>query len=329
MASIRNVFRLAEMARSRGEPMWQVVDWAAQQTEPFTIKDMYREYMKAGGDVGETSFHTMANKLIAKYDPNSPKEKYRDEAKYGLSEKRPLVYVQKGRQGHTGEKAGRLAWGLDRPLREPRAREEDDTPEQEAYNDAMDRLEQSIGGDALRSHLARWKKMQIHQAVVDIRKTIPKRSQMDALHVASAELVSTGKANMDDVEDAENELEYAPDQPETQHTNLPDAPGATSQRPAGPAKADPGASVRKKAAPPPVPQPEPEEPEEIEPEYDEEDPSHFGGGLTIPKQFFKDPGPAKAAPQPEPERNPGREPEQEPAPTGPRKSPLAKFFKRK
>lgn len=330
MASIRNVFRLAEMARSRGEPTWAMLDWAAQQREPFTFKDLYREYSKAGGDIGETSFYTLANKLVAKYDPNSPKEKYRDEAKYGLSEKRPLVFVHQGRQGHTGERAGKLAWGLDKPLREPPAQSDQDTPEQEAYNDAMDRLEQNIGRDKLQLYLNRWKKMEIHQAVADIRKNIPRRAQIDALHVASAELVATGRATMDDVEDAENEIEYAPKEPDTQHTNLPDAPGATSQRPAAPAKADPGqgVAVRRKAAPPPPPPPEPEEPEEIEPEYDEDDPSHFGGGLSIPKQFFKDPQATAPAQPQEPQRNPGREDEPPPEP-GPKKSPLAKFFKRK
>ena len=78
MASIRNVFRLAEMARSRGEPTWAMLDWAAQQQGTFTIKDLYKVYTQAGGDIGETSFHTLVNKLIAKPWKD-------DQDKYGLS----------------------------------------------------------------------------------------------------------------------------------------------------------------------------------------------------------------------------------------------------
>ncbi len=296
MRSIRELYRVEEMARPRGDATWAVLDWAGQQTGTFTLKDLYKVYQQAGGEQGYTSFHTTIGHLTAK--------PWKDQE---VSDKRPFSVAKQGSRGAGGTTI--LKWGLDRPLREPQAPEEPESEEQAALGDATDRLEASVGREALKAHIARWKGMDIHQAVADIRKHVPKRSQMDALHVASASLVSAGKANMDDVEDAENEIEYTGggDAPETQRTNLPDAPGATSQRPATPPKADPGVQVRRK--------PEPEA------EPDEDDPGHFGGGLTIPKQFFDDPGT---------ERNPGREDEPSATPPPPerKKSPLSKFFKR-
>lgn len=294
------------MARSRGDAVWAVLDWAAQQTGTFTIEDLYKVYLSNGGEQGETSFHTTIGHLTAKPWKD-------DQDKYALSDRRPLELAIRGKQG-----AGRkhvYRWGLDHPLREPQAAAEPESEEQEALGDATDRLEASIGREALKAHLAKWKNMDIHQAVADIRRRVPKRSQMDALHVVSASLVASGRANMDDVEDAENEIEYTGggDAPATQHTNLPDAPGATSQRPVSPPKVDPSVQVRRRA-----PETEPEEPAQgsDEPEQPEEP-----RGLTIPKQFFDEPS----------GRNPGREDEPHAPPPEQqqqKKSPLSKFFRR-
>lgn len=228
--SLSRLFRVDEMANTRKGPTWAVLDWAAQQTGEFSLKDLFAVYQKAGGEQGYTSFHTTIGHMTAKPWKD-------DQEKYGLSEDRPFAIAKRGSRGAGG--ATSLYWGLEAPLREPpegmEAELGDDGGGDEegtgAIGDALDRLEALMGRDKLKAALARWRGMKsIHQAVADIRGTVPPKGQMDALHVASDALVSAGRA--DDSEEAEAELSstaltkkspVAPDGPgaASQHTNPP------------------------------------------------------------------------------------------------------------
>jgi hypothetical protein len=138
---------------------------------------------------------------------------------------------------------------------------------------------------------------------------------MDALHIASEFLMDTGRADQDDVEDAE--VEVAPQQaPAPQGTDdeddygdfsdephvdpeewesLPDEPEEEepppppAKKPVGPPPA-PGVAVRKKAEP--APPPEPEEPEGDEDEVEPVTKQQAGAGNFL-KPAWK---PAKKSP---------------------------------
>lgn len=244
------LYSLDEMARTRGDATWAVLDWCASQKsdvpgEPatFTINDMYKVYTAAGGLSGATSFATLINHFVSKYDPNAEKAKHRNREKYGLSQKRPLVRTRIGRQGKGGE--ARYQWGLDGPLREPppnvdpadRGNEEDDSP----VAAAMDNLERLMGGPALKAAMDRWKKMgDLRRITVDIRAGIPPKGQMDAMLIASEPLMASGKADAEDVENAEESLPPSDDQepprtpfsPGRPRTDLPQAQAVTRRSPA-------------------------------------------------------------------------------------------------
>jgi hypothetical protein len=203
------------MARPKGGPHWEVLDWAARQQGEFSIGDAYKVWQDAGGGGTYQNFSSTFNKWVSKYDPNSPVERYRDQGKYGLSDKRPIVITKAGRQA-----AGRKAmyrWGLDHPLREPPEQTEPldgevgdvgSSDASDAIGDALDRMESAMGREALKSALARWKNMSdLHHAVEDIRKTVPARLRADAVHVAAQAIMAKGRpVSKSDVRDAEQDV---------------------------------------------------------------------------------------------------------------------------
>jgi hypothetical protein len=211
-----------EMPRRKGDPILATLDWAAQQRGTFTINDLYNVYVANGGranSMGDNkqSFSTQINRYIAK-----PWKE--DQDKYGVSEKRPLLAVRRGARGGGGRNPTILQWGLDRPLRDPSAAHFVEPDDDSSTGDAMDRLEKVLsrmgkglpddpkqGRQRLKAAIERWKKMKtLNQVVADIRGTIPKAGQMDALHIASEFLIDRGAADEDDVEDAEDQVAPAP-----------------------------------------------------------------------------------------------------------------------
>lgn len=193
---------LAEMARRR-DPAWAVLDWAARQAGDFTVRDAYRVYTAAGGESTEQQFATIFNKWVAKYDPASSKERYRDEGSYGLSQRRPIVVTRVGRRGKGG--AATYQWGLDAPLREPPSGGAPAEPDDE-LGDALDRLEGHFGGTELRAMMARWRRLPDMNAVLRDVTRLPARMHAPAMLVASQHLVSSGRADPEDVGDAERRL---------------------------------------------------------------------------------------------------------------------------
>jgi len=224
--TLLELYDLIEMARTRGDASWAVLDWAAKQPidpetgEPrsFTIRDAYRIYTAAGGMGTEQQFSTIFNKWVAKYDPKSSKERYRDKARYGLSQDRPLVITRSGRRGFRG--AASYQWGLDAPLRQAPTGEE--APEMEAEDpvgDALDKLEEYMGGIELKRQLAQWRAMTDMNSVMRSVMTLPARMRAEAMLVASQHLVNSGRADQADVQDAERKLaaraSAAPEEPAT------------------------------------------------------------------------------------------------------------------
>ncbi len=251
MQPLSKLFTLTEMARPREAATWAMLDWCAQQKGDFTIRDMYNVWIKSGGGKnsegvpGIGSFSTAANKFIAKYDPNSEKEKYRDQKKYGLSQSRPLVYSRKGIRGKNNDTNTLLQWGLSGPLRKPggdQSMAQDADEDESPIGDALDRLEKHMGRPALKMAMQRWKVMSNHHVLAaDIKKTIPPKFQMDALHVAMDRMVQSGKAEPEDVTDAEDEVEASTETPFAAPVPRDDLPMATratrNARPGSPVKA--------------------------------------------------------------------------------------------
>lgn len=248
MPQLLELYALAEMARTRGDATWAVLDWCAKQPGDFTIDDMFKVYSAAGGLSGPTSFATIINHFVAKYDPNAAKAKHRDRAKYGLSQKRPLQITRQGRRGKGG--AARYVWGLDGPLREPPP-DYDPSAEGDGDDDpvsqAMDALEQKMGAPALKAAMSRWRKMRdMRQVTADVR-TLPPKLQMNALLVASQHLMDAGSADEEDVEDAEQQLDPAAQQAGAEGpAKNPFTPGKPKASTSRPTQA-------------PAPQPEPED----------------------------------------------------------------------
>ena len=339
MPSLHEFF-IPEMARGKGDAILATLDWAAQQNGTFTIKDLYRVYVSNGGRANSESdniqsFSTQINKYIAKPWKD-------DQTKYGVSEKRPILAVKQGSRGGGGRNPTILRWGLDRPLRDPGAAKFVEPEDDNTSGDAMDRLEKTLsymgkglpadpkrGRQRLQAAIERWKKMKsLNQVVADIRGTIPKAGQMDALHIASEFLMDRGAASEDDVDDAEDQVAPSPqststhdddddvgefsdapdfdeipddefdeievDEPPPPPAKKPPAPPSFSKPTGG---AGPGVSVRKKGEPAP-------EPEDDGDEDDVEAPTKQQAGAA---NFVKS---------------------DEPKPAAPRKSPVSKFFKR-
>jgi hypothetical protein len=339
---------MSEMPRGKGDPILATLDWAAQQKGTFTIRDLYKVYVANGGRANSEgdniqSFSTQINKYIAKPWKD-------DQVKYAISDKRPMVAVKQGSRGGGGRNPTILKWGLDRPLRDPSAARFVEPEDDNTSGDAMDRLEKVLshmgkglppdpkqGRQRLQAAIERWKKMKnLNQVVADIRGTIPKAGQMDALHVASEFLMDRGAASEDDVDDAEDQVAPASqavsthdddddvgefsDEPEDLDA-IPDdeydevedeePPPPPAKKPAAPptfskpatpppTPGSSGVTVRKKAEPPPAPAPEPEDDDED----DVEEPTKQQAGAA---NFIKP---------------------QATTPAAPKKSPLSKFFKR-
>ncbi len=220
--TLLELYRLDEMSAKRKEAMWAVLDWAASQQGEFTMKDLFQVFQRNGGGGSITSLHTAIGKMTAEnpYFTNKGIDA-------PLSDKHPFIMAKRGSRGAGSPNT--LRWGLDHPLREPvdpNAANNGESEHDEAIGDATDRLEALVGREKLKACMARWKNMKsIHQAVMDIKGSIPMRGQMDALHVASSFMTSGGGASEDDVEQGEDEIE-APITPVKS-----DAPGGASQKP--------------------------------------------------------------------------------------------------
>jgi hypothetical protein len=203
--TLTEIFALSEMARPKGEAGWAILDWAAQQEGTFTIDDLWKVWQQAGGGGGLSSFHTTIGHLTAKPWKD-------DQEKYAVSEKRPFVLATRGRQGK-GQKHV-YQWGLDGPLREPPppqdAEDQDSVgggdDDSDAIGIALDRLEKLMDRLPLKAALNRWKGMNdLDKIIDDIRKTVPARGRLDAVHIAGTALLSK-KVTPAEMQDAEAEL---------------------------------------------------------------------------------------------------------------------------
>lgn len=182
-----SLLNLYEMSRARGDAMWAVLDWAAQQPGDFTYQDLYKIFQAAGGGSTMQQFHSMVK--VAKPWKD-------DQAKYGVSEKRPFVFSKRGNRGKGG--AAQLSWGLEGPLRTaqpmPTPKSEDE-PEDE-MGEILDQLETKIGRPALKAMLQRWRNMtDVSKIYSDVNRdsTIPARFKNAAYHVAISHLVGKGQ----------------------------------------------------------------------------------------------------------------------------------------
>lgn len=220
MLKLSELYRIDEMARKREDAMWAVLDWAAQQHGEFTIKDMYREWAKAGGGGDNASyqqFSTAINNYIYKYDPQSPTAKYRNPRyKYirvGKTDKgtvpAPLQFVTKGSRGAGGQHV--LRWRPGVPMmRQPAPPKAALAPEGDPTGDALDKLERKLGRPALKAALQRWRQLgDLHKISADIMGDVQIRGKdkMLALQVAASNLVSTGKATAKQADASESEME--------------------------------------------------------------------------------------------------------------------------
>lgn len=243
MARNGSIRQLYEMANTRKEPMWAVLDWAAQQPGDFTYKDLHRVYTAAGGGSNIQQFHSMIK--VAKPD-------HKDPEKREVSVKRPFVYSKRGRQGGRGEEAARLQWGLDGPLRAPQ------TPTQPLRNmnvdsklgDLLDELEKAmsrrLGGDVggarqqLKAMFDRWKKMSDpHRIAADIQASLPGPYRMKALEAVWA--MRGSKDTPQERDDAEDQITQAPQAQQKQtpfSAPKPKAQQPQQRKPAAPADDD-------------------------------------------------------------------------------------------
>lgn len=230
------------MARTRSEPVWAMLDWAAQQPGTFRVGDLHRVFLAAGGKAESSSFHTIVGHLTAK-DWKEGELDAQGKPYWPPSTGRPFVYARKGHRGKGG--AHELQWGLDGPLREPRplvspADNQDDDP----VSVAIDALEGHMGGPALKSKMQQWRKMGNLRAITSDIRTLPPKLQMNAMLVATQHLMATGAADEGDVEDAERTLSPAARQ------NAPEAP-ATPFTPGRPKPNPPRTGFRPGASPAP------------------------------------------------------------------------------
>jgi len=218
--SLHEAHALDEMARSREEAMWTVLDWAATQPGTFTINDMYREWKKAGGGGDSASiqqFSTAINNYIYKFDPSSPVEKYRNPRykfiRVGKTDKgnvpAPLEFVQKGRPGKGSPSVLQWRRGLG-PMRQPAAPKAPLAPDDSPVGDVLDDLEKKVGRPALKAAMQRWKQLgNLHKISADIMADpmFRGKNKMLALQVAADTLVSSGKATQKQADDAEEDME--------------------------------------------------------------------------------------------------------------------------
>lgn len=214
-----NLYTLQEMARTRGEAMWAVMDWAAQQKGDFSYNDLYQVFRDAGGESTLQQFHSMV-KVAKPWEDN--------QEKYAVSAKRPFVFTQRGRQGKGG--AARLEWGLDGPLRAPQAPSQPMKSDDSRLNQLLDELEsglaRKLGGDVagarkqLRTMFDRWKKMKDpHRIAADIQGSLPGPYRMKALQAVYAMRDDAGGEELaaaeDDLQGAAGAQPEAPAQKST------------------------------------------------------------------------------------------------------------------
>lgn len=318
---------MTEMARSKGEAIKATLAWASQQKEPFSVRQLYDVYTANGGRQNTggdniQSFTTQIMKYVAKEHKADETPKYSKVPYWPPSEGRPLTYAIRGNRG-SGD-AHALIWAPN--VKKPSFNAKFVNPADDEPNagDAMDRLEKALsanrgglpdekqGREKLKAAIARWKGMKdINKVVADIRATIPKKAQMDALHIASEFLIDRGAADEEDVEDAEAAVAPAPvdvsdddddlgdfsDEPEPEDDEEEEEPDET-----------PTPTFQRTPTAKPRQEPE-EEPEEIEPDEDDDTEREAGA-----QNFLPTPPPAPPKPA---------------APAAPKKSPVSKFFKKR
>ncbi len=222
LLQLYRVRRITEMARSREDAMWAVLDWAATQPGEFTLRDMHRVWAQAGGGGDSASyqqFSTAINNYVYKFDPRSPKAKYRNPRyKYiriGKTDKgtvpAPLEIVTPGGRG--GGNAAVYRWrhhqGV-KPMRQPAGPKAPIHGENDPVGDALDRLEKRLGRPALKSAMARWRQLgNLHKISADIMADvqIKGKDKMLALQVAASNLIDSGKATQSQADRAEGEME--------------------------------------------------------------------------------------------------------------------------
>jgi len=309
------------MARPKSEATLRMLDWAALQDEPFTVRDLFDVYVRSGGNPSSySSFHTLVGHMTAKPWKD-------DQEKYKVSEKRPFAYAHRG---SAGKGAHLLVWALGRPLREPPSAddegEEFESPEAQAIENALDKLEDAMGSVALKQSLQKWRSAKsLHDAVQDIQKNVPARLRAHALHIAADMLMQRGKADEDDVEAAEDEITAPQPAAEPEPAADPDTvPDLTADLDdfADEDPTDPDAAV-------PTGEPEPEEEPEEEPE-DEPEPAKPPPPPT-PTQAKATPfQPARRSPVRFPPPNPTRRGSDDDEDDGaPKKSQLMRLWKKK
>lgn len=236
------LYDLTEMARNREDPTWRMLDWASQQGDKeFTLQQALKVYNAAGGQSDEHQFTTIFRKLVGHDPAIAPKEKWKDPS-YAISEERPIAVARYGRRGKGGQYSYR--WGLDGPLREPPSGKPVEV-EDDAVGDALDKLEGHMGGIELKKRMAFWRTLGDMNSVMRSVMTLPARMRAEAMLVASQHLVTSGKADPEEVDDAERRLASrasatdgptgTPFSPGRPRADLPAARGGRSFRPAPPA----------------------------------------------------------------------------------------------
>lgn len=222
---LKEMFGITEMPRRMGDPMKQTLQWASEQPGTFTMKDLYRVYTANGGRANsegenDKSFTSQMMHHIARFWKDPPKNQ--------VSDQRPIVAVKQGSRGGGGRNPHIFRWGLDKQYQSDASRFVNPADDNTS-GDAMDRLEKVLsrqgkglpadekaGRAKLKAAIERWKQMpNINQVVADIRASIPKAGQMDALHIATEFLMDRGVVDQDDVEDAEDDVAPAPSSPKT------------------------------------------------------------------------------------------------------------------
>jgi hypothetical protein len=220
LLQLYRIGRIAEMARTREEPMWAVLDWAATQPGEFTIRDMFRIWAKSGGggdNAAYQQFSTAINNYIFKFDPKSPKAKYRNpKYKYirvGKTEKgtvpAPLEYVTRGARGAGNAAVLRWRPGIS-PMRQPQVPKARLADEGDPVGDALDKLERKMGRPALKSALQSWERLgDIHKITAAIMADVQIRGRDKALamQVAVDRLMKQGRITPAQADRAEHEVE--------------------------------------------------------------------------------------------------------------------------
>ena len=103
MKSLPKLLQLYEMARGPGSGKLGMLDWASQQTKPFTARQLHDKFLEYGGTSPRGSWQSNILKSIIAGNGEEP------------SASKPLYVYSGGKQGLGGE--AYYAWGLNSPLR--------------------------------------------------------------------------------------------------------------------------------------------------------------------------------------------------------------------